>query len=738
MAKSKTYELAIKIGGKADSSLKAACLTADKNLSELGNSAKKASEVATVAIAAIATGIAAASTALYKVGKSFDGAYDAIRIGTGATGAGLEDLKDSFKKVYTSVPAEMDNVAAAIADYNTLLGVTGGTLETLSKDALQVSDMLGEDLGGVVENSSKAFQQWNISQKNMAGTMDYVFKVSQSTGAGFSDLMTNMQTYGAQLQEMGYGFEQGAALIGQLGKEGVNVTEVLGAMKKSVTAMAKKGISATDGMRQYYDAIKNAGDATEATRIASEVFGTRAASTMAAAIRSGSMAVDDLTGSLISNGETIAGAAADTYDFSEKWAIFKHRMAVAIEPAAMTIFDKLGEVFDQIAPQIEELSPIIAQAASNFVDYVVNKIIPAAIDTAKWIKEHKTLIIALSAGIASLVGTFKALKTISTVVTTFKSLSTIFSKVSKGGSLLGKVGGLLNVKFLVIAAIIGAVVAAGILLYKNWDKIKAWATALGDKIAEIWGKIKTWTIELGAKISEVWDNIKAWVSNAVTNLVTSFQNNFPLLSAIIGGWWQSISDAWENVKAIFSNIIDFVQNVFAGNWSAAWENIVNIFGNLFGMIVNLAKVPINGVIAAINWVLTKINSISVSIPDWVPGVGGKTLGFNLPTIPALATGGVATAATLAMVGEGGEPEAILPLSKLAALLDDWGNKSKEKGNGTIGYGDGEAIVFSPVFHFHGSADKSDVEEATRISFDEFKRLYHRLKAEERRKSFSQA
>lgn len=98
----------------------------------------------------------------------------------------------------------------------------------------------------------------------------------------------------------------------------------------------------------------------------------------------------------------------------------------------------------------------------------------------------------------------------------------------------------------------------------------------------------------------------------------------------------------DNVKAIFQNIIDFISNVFSGNWSAAWQNIVNIFGNLFGMIVNLAKAPINGVISAINWVLSKINSISVTIPDWVPGVGGKTLGFNIPTIPQLAEGGVAT------------------------------------------------------------------------------------------------
>ncbi len=78
-----------------------------------------------------------------------------------------------------------------------------------------------------------------------------------------------------------------------------------------------------------------------------------------------------------------------------------------------------------------------------------------------------------------------------------------------------------------------------------------------------------------------------------------------MLGAYLQGWWESIQAAVDNVKAIFQNIIDFISNVFSGNWSAAWQNIVNIFGNLFGMIVNLAKAPINGVISAINWVISR-------------------------------------------------------------------------------------------------------------------------------------
>ena len=108
--------------------------------------------------------------------------------------------------------------------------------------------------------------------------------------------------------------------------------------------------------------------------------------------------------------------------------------------------------------------------------------------------------------------------------------------------------------------------------------------------------------------------------------------------------------------------------------------------------------------------------------------------YNIPQIPMLATGGIATAPTLAMVGEGGEPEAVLPLSKLAQLLDDWDKKPKPGSAGG-----GESIVFSPVFNFYGGTpSREEAMEAGRVSFAEFKRLYRRMKDEERRKQFSPA
>ena len=329
---------------------------------------------------AVATGKAVVEAGKYlkDLGSQFDEAADAIRIGTGATGDALDGLLDDFDEVYKSVPTTMEDASKAIADYNTRLGLTGPQLQEISKQALQVSDMLGDDLGGVIEESSQAFQQWNIDADNMGGAMDYIFKVSQSTGMGFTDLMSNMQKFGPQLQEMGYSFETASALMGQLDKAGVNTEEVLSAMKKSVGALAKEGISASDGLAMYYEQIKNAGTAAEAASIASEIFGTKAGSTMAAAIRDGTLAVGDLTESLLENGETIAGAAEDTYDFAERLQIMKQGLEVALKPMANTVFDGLNKFMPVLQKLMEQIVPVISDAVEDAAPFVEEFLMGAA------------------------------------------------------------------------------------------------------------------------------------------------------------------------------------------------------------------------------------------------------------------------------------------------------------------------------------------------------------------------
>lgn len=371
MADGKTMQAVVNLAGSIDPSLGKAIEQAQKKIS--GLNVKALAVGAAVGGIAVATGKAVIEAGKYMkdLGASFDDAADAIRIGTGATGDALDGLLDDFDAVYKSVPTTMEDASKAIADYNTRLGLTGPQLQEISKQAIQVSDMLGDDLGSVIEESSQAFQQWNIDADDMGGAMDYIFKVSQSTGMGFTDLMADMQKFGPQLQEMGYSFETASALMGQLDKAGVNTDEVLGAMKKSVATLAKEGISASDGLAMYYEKIKNAGTAAEAASIASEIFGTRAGSTMAAAIRDGSLAVADLTAELQENGETIAGAADDTYDFAERLQVMKQGLEVALKPMANTVFDGLNKFMPTLQKLMEQITPAISkavEAAAPFVD----------------------------------------------------------------------------------------------------------------------------------------------------------------------------------------------------------------------------------------------------------------------------------------------------------------------------------------------------------------------------------
>lgn len=467
----------------------------------------------------------------------------------------------------------------------------------------------------------------------------------------------------------------------------------------------------------------------------------------------------------------------------------RRQMEVDLLPAADAVYQSLMDSMPEITAAMGEMSPVIAEIAEDFADWAggaVSEGLPVLVDGirdfADWagkahekakpflsfLWEHKGTVVAVAAGAKVLsvslgavnkaMGAYKNAKGMlavlqkilavypgliaakvkdkaetaylyaleakdvlirakTTAATWAQTAATKASTLATKAATVATKGMSAAVKFLtspmgITLGIITAVAAALVLLYKNWDSVKAWL------------------VNFGNTVNQIWTNF----SNAVGNAIAAIGQHFPLLGAYLQGWWESIQAAVENVKAIFQNIIDFISNVFSGNWSAAWQNIVNIFGNLFGMIVNLAKAPINGVISAINWVLEKINSISVTIPDWVPLVGGQTLGFNIPTIPQLAEGGVATSPTLAEIGEGGEPEAVMPLSKLADLLDNW-PRPKPGGGGSQPGGDRETIVFSPVFNFYGKADREDVEEATRISFQEFKRLYKKLKAEERRKNF---
>ena len=143
------------------------------------------------------------------------------------------------------------------------------------------------------------------------------------------------------------------------------------------------------------------------------------------------------------------------------------------------------------------------------------------------------------------------------------------------------------------------------------------------------------------------------------------------------------------MKQIFRGILDFITGVFTGNWRKAWTGVKNIFGGIMSGLKSVIKSPLNGVISLVNAAISGLNRISVDIPDFVPGFGGKKFGINIPKIPYLAKGGLIDSPTLSVIGEQGKEvvkEAVVPLENNTGGLDILAEKlgSRIAGNGTGG------------------------------------------------------
>lgn len=145
-----------------------------------------------------------------------------------------------------------------------------------------------------------------------------------------------------------------------------------------------------------------------------------------------------------------------------------------------------------------------------------------------------------------------------------------------------------------------------------------------------------------------------------------------------------MTNTWTNISTTVSN---FATRAKEGAINA-FNNLKSKAGDIFQQLVNIIKKPINAIIGLINGLTRGIakgingaadilNSFKVDVPSWVPFIGGNSFGFNLghvsiPSIPMLATGGIASSPTLAMVGEysnaNTNPEVIAPLDKLSGML----------------------------------------------------------------------
>lgn len=212
-----------------------------------------------------------------------------------------------------------------------------------------------------------------------------------------------------------------------------------------------------------------------------------------------------------------------------------------------------------------------------------------------------------------------------------------------------------------------------------------WITTLQpiiQKIIEIVGGV----IEI---VLALWNNVLAPLINwLVTALGPSIQNLIKTIWDVVSGLFKSIGGVIDGLLTALKGVIDFIAGVFTGDWERAWKGIVNVLIGLLNGIISAVEFCVNACISLINAMISLIyNAVVALINSILSAISGiaALLGISLDLritapppaipmqswgrIPELASGGVVSSPTYAMVGEGAYSEAVIPLDDSPQMQD---------------------------------------------------------------------
>ena len=571
---------------------------AEKNVKGMGGKFKTAMK----GVAMAAGGLTLAAGAAAKLGQEYQEATNTIAAGTGATGEQLEGLTQSFKDVWGTVPQDAATVAGAIADVNTEMGLEGEALEDVTKAFLDVSRAMGEDAAPMIKSVADAMIAMGEPVEDTEKFLDQLTAASQAVGVPMTELADKVVKFGPQLNELGLPLTDATALIANMEAKGLDVGKMMPGLNTAIKKLADEGVTdITGGLQNAIDEIQNAETDTAGMALAMDLFGAGAGIRFKDAIDKGGFAIGDLVKAMENSEGKVADLGATTLTMSDKFDIMKNRVKGALTP--------IGNLATSLGPMV-------------------------------------IMMPAIATGISAMA----ASQTIATAATWLQTAAMAALNVA-----MGPIG-------LIIIGI-GAAIVAGILIFKNWNKIvetvkKTWDT--------VWGAIKATFEIVMEKLESVFNSKLGWLLPGGT-----------LIKAIklVRDNWETV---WNKIKGLFDTVLGGMSSVFNSklgwllpggalikgllflkdNWDTIWKGMKATVS----LVVDGIKGYVNLLIAALNLMIRGANKISIKVPSWVPGIGGKGFSLNIPEIPALAAGGIVTSPTLAMIGERG-PEAVIPLGR---------------------------------------------------------------------------
>lgn len=652
-------------------------------------------------------GSAANATALVaggawaKVGADYQAAMARVQASTGASAEQMKQIEEAARAVFSSGMGEsFDEVARAMSTIKQVGGLDGKELESATKNAMALGKTFDMDVNETARATSALMKNFGIDGQK---AFDLIAYAAQNGANKNGDLLDTFNEYAVQYQALGFTAEQFAAHLVKGAEDGAFSIDKVG------DAIKEFNIRAKDGSKSSMEAFAALG-----------LNGQKATQMFAAGGQSAQVAFAEVVKRLSEMEDPVARNAAGVALFGTQFE--------DLEVKALEGFKAIQGSLPQIEGTMQQVSRAISSDLGSQLRIVsrsfMDLLLPAADSAAKAITDQMPNI---SKALAALAPQIEALSQAFTkalpVITQWfnKSLSGAMSFVS-----------FVLENFNAIATAVAYAGSAFLILRGVFQGLKVVVTVtkwvLMARQAFITYRVSAVAAAVASKATAVAMNLLSVAVKGVGAAMKFLMAN-PIVLFLAGlvAAGVAVYKNWDELKAMAVS----AAQVISGAWSSAMTSIQGFFANTFDSLATIMKGPINTIIAMINSIVESINGMAFNVPDWVPAIGGQKFGVELPKIPQLAEGGIATQPTLATIAEAGEAEAVIPLSKLSTMLQPLPATGGEGAGGTV-------INFSPVINVQGGgADVAGaVQTGLRSGYEEFRANMQRFMTEQKRLSFA--
>ena len=586
-------------------------------------------------------------------------------------GQGLINIFTPVLKVINILLGKLATLANAFKSFTELItgkkssGQTSGSGAGLAgTDAIaDTADQYGqaadnaEKLADATNDNAKATKKANKETKNYLSSLDEVHKVSSTEGASSTPSGSGSGGTGSgggglpsSVGSVDYGsLAEGETALDKISDSAKKLADLLKKLWKPFQdAWKKEGKNTIDAANIALSGIAKLAKSVGKSLV--EVWTNGTGTTMLTTMLKIAQNVLKTVGNIASGFadawsknnvgtqiiQNIADALVVVMQFVEKIAEDTATWAANLD--FYPLLESISNLTSTFAPILESIGNVLEWIYNNIVlpmlKWVIEVGLPTVInlvsDLAGFFADHQTIIEAFG---AALIGAFAAAKIAGLASRIAGSITTVASFIKGLIALMTGSSGIMGgIKAIATAigpggifiAAITACIAIGVLLYKNWDKIK-----------EVAG--------------EVWDWIKNKTSTFVNAISSSLKN---LASKIVTIWDNVKSSAYQKWTAIWStvgNLVERIKNGIVEKFTSAKNKVVDIFGGIKDTIRKILNKVIGIVNSAIGTVNSAIGGIesAFSFGPWeVPTpFGKKTIGFSatfprVPTVPYLAKGAV--------------------------------------------------------------------------------------------------